>query len=42
LFDRLDSDGNFSEEDARKIFIQIIEAISYCHTHRISHRDLKP
>ena len=31
-----------AEEDARKIFIQIIEAISYCHTHRISHRDLKP
>ena len=38
----MDSDGNFSEEDARKIFVQIIEAVSYCHTHKIAHRDLKP
>lgn len=42
LFDRLDSNGNFSEEDARKIFIQIMEAVSYCHSHSIAHRDLKP
>jgi calcium-dependent protein kinase len=38
----LDSDGFFSEEDARKVFIQMLEAISYCHTHHIAHRDLKP
>jgi calcium-dependent protein kinase len=38
----LDADGFFSEEDARKIFVQILEALSYCHTHQIAHRDLKP
>jgi serine/threonine protein kinase len=42
LFDRLEAEGNFSEEDARKIFVQIIEAVNYCHTHNIAHRDLKP
>lgn len=42
MFDRLDAEGNFSEEDARRIFIQIMEALSYCHTHQIAHRDLKP
>ena len=42
LFDRLDQEGNFSEENARIIFKQIMEAINYCHTHNIAHRDLKP
>jgi serine/threonine protein kinase len=42
LFDRLDQIGNFTEADARKVFLQIIEALSYCHSHHIAHRDLKP
>jgi serine/threonine protein kinase len=29
------------EVDARKIFLQIINAMSYCHTRGIVHRDLK-
>lgn len=31
----------FSEEYARKLFYQILDAINYIHKHRISHRDIK-
>ena len=34
--------GHLNEEDARKIFHQIMQAIHYCHTNKICHRDLKP
>ena len=30
------------EETARKYFIQILEAINYCHQLHVVHRDLKP
>ena len=30
-----------SEREARHIFKQIIEAINYCHTNNIVHRDIK-
>lgn len=31
LFDRLEQMGSFNEQDARTIFIQMLQAINYCH-----------
>mgnify|MGYP003441275528 CR=1 FL=1 len=42
LFDRLDQTGSLSENDARIIFKQMVEAINYLHKNKIAHRDLKP
>ncbi|KAI5618487.1 serine/threonine-protein kinase SIK1 isoform X1 [Silurus asotus] len=41
LFDYLACNGHLSEEEARKIFCQILSAVEYCHKCRIVHRDLK-
>ena len=40
LYDKL-KEENFSEEEARKIFQQIMNSISFIHNHAISHRDIK-
>jgi len=42
LFERLIEEGNFTEQDARIIFKQMIDALNYSHTRKIVHRDLKP
>ena len=42
LFDRLDQTGSLSENDARILFKQMVEAINYLHKNKIAHRDLKP
>ena len=34
--------GPFSEEEARHIFKQVMEAIAYLHAEGICHRDIKP
>lgn len=45
LFDRIVSKKNtvpFSEEEAATILQKLMEAISYCHSMGIAHRDIKP
>jgi calcium-dependent protein kinase len=42
LFDRIIAKGHFTESEARKVFIDMVRAVSYCHSHGICHRDLKP
>ena len=41
LYDRLEK-GEFSEEGARNVMIQLLDAVSYLHSIGIVHRDLKP
>ena len=42
LFDRITDKGCFSEAEAHEIFLQIMQALNYCHANGICHRDLKP
>lgn len=42
LFDRIISQGHFTENQARNLFGQIMRSLLYCHKHGICHRDLKP
>lgn len=42
LFEILEEDGKLSEDQIRKIAIQVSQALHYLHTNRIIHRDMKP
>jgi len=42
LFDRIISKGHYSEDDARKLTLTLLEATRYLHSLGIAHRDLKP
>lgn len=42
LFDYIVSKGRLTENEARRIFQQILSGIEYCHYHGVVHRDLKP
>jgi serine/threonine protein kinase len=41
LYDFLIHSGVFSENIARKLFIQLMAGILHCHSKGIAHRDLK-
>ncbi len=41
LYKYVEEKGRLNEIEARKIFMQIVNAMSYCHTRGIVHRDLK-
>ncbi|XP_055532040.1 uncharacterized protein LOC129722550 isoform X1 [Wyeomyia smithii] len=41
IFDHLVANGRMKEEEAARIFSQIISAVDYCHCKGIVHRDLK-
>ncbi|OWM85518.1 hypothetical protein CDL15_Pgr019142 [Punica granatum] len=42
LFDKIASKGRLKEDEARKYFQQLINAVDYCHSRGAFHRDLKP
>ena len=43
IFDYLEAEeGGFGEKYAKYFFLQLVDALSYCHSKGISHRDIKP
>ncbi|KAK1281898.1 CBL-interacting protein kinase 23 [Acorus calamus] len=42
LFDKIASHGRLKEDEARRFFQQLINAVDYCHSRGVCHRDLKP
>ncbi|KAG1327614.1 Non-specific serine/threonine protein kinase [Cocos nucifera] len=42
LFDKIAQKGKLPEQEGRRLFQQLIDAISYCHDKGVYHRDLKP
>ncbi|MCI07021.1 CBL-interacting serine/threonine-protein kinase 1-like, partial [Trifolium medium] len=41
LFDKIASKGKLTECEGRKLFHQLIDGVSHCHSKGVFHRDLK-
>ena len=41
IFDHLVTHGRMKEEEAARVFSQIVSAVDYCHRNGVVHRDLK-
>ncbi|KAJ6825624.1 CBL-interacting protein kinase 32-like isoform X2 [Iris pallida] len=42
LFDKIVNNGRMREDEARRYFHQLINAVDFCHSRGVYHRDLKP
>ncbi|KAF8034457.1 hypothetical protein BT93_C0691 [Corymbia citriodora subsp. variegata] len=42
LYDKIVNQGRLSENESRRFFQQLIDAVAHCHSKGIYHRDLKP
>ena len=42
LFDKIVRKKYYNESEARDVCKVLLEAVAYCHDHKIAHRDLKP
>ncbi|CAL5391583.1 unnamed protein product [Camellia sinensis] len=42
LFDKIAKLGRLKEDESRRYFQQLINAVDYCHSRGMYHRDLKP
>jgi len=41
LLSYINQKGKLSDAEARRLFLQLLSAIQYCHRHNIIHRDIK-